>query len=72
MKGFRNLTDSARINVKPDRLVLRKASRGGTLRQALLDLGVPQDGLEAHAIMNGKELTDTVSANTLLKVVVDH
>jgi predicted Zn-dependent protease len=72
MKGFRNLTDSARFKVKPDRVALRKVTRGGTLRQVLLDLGVPQEGLEAHAIMNGKELTDTVSANTLLKVVVDY
>ena len=29
MKGFRNLTDSARINVKPDRVAPRKVSRGG-------------------------------------------
>jgi predicted Zn-dependent protease len=72
MKGFRNLTDSARINVRPDRVALRKVSRAGTLRQVLLDLGVPQDGLEEHAIMNGKELAATVAANTLLKVVVDY
>jgi predicted Zn-dependent protease len=72
MRGFRKLTDSAWINVKPDRVALRKLSRAGTLRQVLLDLGVPQDGLEEHAIMNGKELTATVAANTLLKVVVDY
>jgi predicted Zn-dependent protease len=72
MKGFRNLTDSARINVRPDRLALRKVTRGGTLRQALLDLGVSHDGLEAHAIMNGLVLTATVAVNTVLKVVVDY
>jgi predicted Zn-dependent protease len=72
MKGFRNLTDSARINVRPDRVALRKVTRGGTLRQALLDLGVAQDGLEEHAIMNGLELTATVAVNTLLKIVVDY
>jgi hypothetical protein len=72
MKGFRNLTDAARINVKPDRLALRKTTSKGTLRQALLNLGVSEDGLGSDAIMNGMELTDTVAANTLLKVVVDY
>ena len=72
MMGFRNLTDPARINVRPDRLALRKVTRGGTLRQVLLDLGVPQDGLEEHAVMNGLELTAAVAVNTTLKVVVDY
>jgi len=72
MKGFRGLTDAARINVKPDRLALRRVTRAETLRLALLDLGVPQEALEEHAIMNGRELTETVAANTTLKIVVDY
>ena len=69
MEGFRTLTDPARINVTPDLVVLRKARREGTLRQALRDLGTPEGELEASAIMNGMALTDTVAANTLLKVI---
>jgi len=72
MKGFRGLTDAARINVRPDRLALRKVTRAVTLRQALLDFGVPQEALEEHAIMNGRELTETVAANASLKIVVDY
>jgi predicted Zn-dependent protease len=72
MKGFPNLSDASRINVRPDRLALRKVTRGSTLRQAFLDLGVPQEGLEEHAVMNGKELTESVAANTTLKIVVDY
>jgi predicted Zn-dependent protease len=72
MKGFRNLTEAARINVKPDRVALRKVVRTTPLRQALLDLGVPQEALEEHAIMNGMELVNTVNANSLLKVVVEY
>jgi hypothetical protein len=71
MRGFRNLTDAARINVNPYRVALRKVSRTGTRRRALLDPSVQQDGLETHAIMKGMKLVSTVNANTLLNVVVD-
>jgi predicted Zn-dependent protease len=72
MKGFRNLTEAARVNVKPDRVALREVVRTAPLRQALLDLGVPQEALEEHAILNGLEPVNTVNASSLLKVVVDY
>jgi predicted Zn-dependent protease len=68
--GFANLTAAARINVKPERLAVRKTARQGSLRQALQGFGVPQDKLEPHAVLNGKKLDDTVPAGTLIKVVV--
>lgn len=71
MKGFRNLTDASRIGVEPDLIALRKVGRTGPLRLALVDLGVASGDLEAHAVMNGMQLTTTVAAGTLLKVVVD-
>lgn len=70
LSGFRNLTDTARINVKPARLALRRTQGQGSLRQVLLGLGVPQDKLEAYAILNGMNLEDAVAANTLVKVTV--
>jgi predicted Zn-dependent protease len=70
MSRFRNLTDAAKINVKPERLAVRKTSSRGILRQALQGLGVPQDKLEAQAILNGMNLDDTLSAGTLVKIVV--
>jgi len=70
MSQFKNLTDAARINVKPPRLALRRNQQRGSLRQVLTNLGVAQDKLEAYAILNGMELEDTVPANTLLKVTV--
>jgi hypothetical protein len=72
MMGFRNLTEATRINVRPDRVALRKVVRTAPLRQAHLDLGVPQEALEEHAIMNGMELVNTVNASSLRKVVVDN
>jgi predicted Zn-dependent protease len=67
---FRNLTDAAKINVKPQRLALRRASGQGNLRQSLQSYGVPQDKLEAHAILNGMELDDPLPAGMLIKIAV--
>ncbi len=66
---FRNLTDLARINVKPERLAIRAVPRQVSLRQALQNFGIQPDDLESHAILNGMGLDDAVAANTLLKVV---
>ena len=67
---FRNLSDPARINVKPRRLAVRKASGQGNLRQTLEGYGVAGDALEAHAILNGMRLDDDLPAGTLIKIVV--
>jgi hypothetical protein len=69
MSQFKNLTDSRRINVKADRLVLKRTASNGNLRQALQRFGVPENQWEAAAILNGKKLDDVLPANTLLKVV---
>lgn len=68
--GFKNLTDSGRINVKPSRLALRKVQQKATLRQALQGFGVPNDRLEAYAILNGMNLEDPLPAGTLVKIAV--
>lgn len=70
MSRFANLTDPARINVKPERLAIKKTARQGSLRQALQGFGVPQNKLEPHAVLNGMKLDDTVPAGTLIKIVV--
>jgi len=70
MGRFKKLTDSNKINVKADRLAVRKTSRQGSLRQTLQTLGVPKDKLEEHAILNGMKLDDALPGNTIIKVVV--
>lgn len=67
---FRTLTDQNKVNVKPEKLAIRKSARSQTLRQALQGFGVAQDRLEAHAVLNGMKLDDNVAAGTFLKVVV--
>jgi len=69
MSRFKTLTDSKRINVKPDRLRVRVTKNTGTLKEALQSLGVPDQKLKEVALLNGRHLHDTVAANTLLKVV---
>ncbi|MDW7680116.1 MAG: M48 family metalloprotease, partial [bacterium] len=69
MKGFKRLTDRSKINVKPSRLIIRKTSRSQTLRAALNEFGVAPDKLEDIAILNGRQLDDTVAANTMFKLV---
>ena len=70
MGRFNNLTDSRRINVKADRLDVRRTATQGSLRQALRKFGEPENQGEALAIINGMKLDDAVPGNTFLKVVV--
>ncbi|MCJ7579013.1 MAG: M48 family metalloprotease, partial [Candidatus Aminicenantes bacterium] len=70
MGRFKKLTDSNKINVKADRLAVKRTTTQGTLRQALKKFGMPEDKLEALAIINGMKLDDAVPGNTIIKVVV--
>jgi len=70
MGRFKNLTDANKINVKADRLALKRTTAGGSLRQALQKFGGPEDKWEALAIINGMKLGDAVPSNTIIKLVV--
>ncbi|RYY66341.1 MAG: peptidase M48 [Chitinophagaceae bacterium] len=69
MEGFRTLTDANKLNRKPERVRLRTANNGGTLRQVLTALGTPEARLEELSILNGMQLTDNVAKGTLIKTV---
>lgn len=70
MRQFKNLTDPAKLGVKPDRIRIRSTHTSGSLRRALLALGTPEKDLKKLAILNGRDLDDTIPRNTLLKVIV--
>ncbi len=70
MGQFKNLTDSNKINVKADRLAVKRTTTQGSLRQALRKFGEPEDKWEALAIINGMKLDDALPGNTIIKVVV--
>jgi predicted Zn-dependent protease len=70
MGRFKNLTDPNKINVKVDRLAIKRTSTQESLRQALRNFGGPEDKWEALAIINGMKLDDAVPGNTILKFLV--
>ncbi len=70
MGGFKTLSDPERINVEPERVRIRTIGRSATLQKVLETLGVQEKRLEEMAQLNGRRLTDTIPANTLLKVVM--
>ena len=70
MGRFKNLTDANKINVKADRLAVKRTTTQGSLRQALQKFGRPENKWEGLAIINGMQLGDAVPSNTIIKLVV--
>jgi predicted Zn-dependent protease len=68
MQNFKQLTDQAIINRKPQRIDIVTAS-GATLRDALRAKNVSDLMLEEHAVLNGMKLTDKISSGTLIKII---
>jgi predicted Zn-dependent protease len=69
MRQFRELSDPRRIGVKPDRVRIRVARSSGTLEDVLRSLNVPNEKLKEMALLNGRDLSQIIRANTLIKVV---
>jgi predicted Zn-dependent protease len=69
MQSFRQLTDAAKLNKKPERVRIKTVKQSATLDQALRSFNAPTAKLEELAILNGMKLTDRVTAGMLIKVV---
>jgi predicted Zn-dependent protease len=69
MRGFKELSDPKKINVKPDRVRLRTTKAAGTVESSLRSMGIPKDDLDDTALLNGMELKENLPANTLVKVI---
>lgn len=69
MQNFRNLTDAAKINKKPERVRIRTVNTASTLEQVLRNFDTPQARLNELAILNGMNLTDQVPKGTLIKTI---
>ncbi len=69
MRQFRQLTDPKRINVEPDRIRLHQVKRSVALEEEFRSLGIPNDRMKTVALLNGRELGQGVSPNTLLKII---
>ncbi|MCX6335639.1 MAG: M48 family metalloprotease [Bacteroidia bacterium] len=69
MGSFAKLTDAAKINVTPNKVIVKAVPATGTLTQAFTTLGVKQDMMAELALLNNLELTDKVAAGRLIKIV---
>jgi predicted Zn-dependent protease len=69
MGNFSKLTDQAKINVKPKKILVRKVQKTGTLSDAFTSFGVPQKQMKELALLNNLELTDRVQAGRMIKTI---
>ena len=69
MRSFKQLTDATKINKKPERVRIKTVRQDGTLEQALRNNNVQEKRLQEFAILNGKLLTDRVTAGSFIKVI---
>jgi predicted Zn-dependent protease len=70
MNGFKELSDRAKLNVKPDRIKIQQVKNRGSLKQILLQMGTKEADLENLALINGKRLDDIVESNSMIKTVI--
>ncbi|TXK44139.1 M48 family metalloprotease [Pontibacter qinzhouensis] len=69
MQNFKELTDQAKLNKKPDRVRIKTVAQASTLSQALRSFNMPDSKFNELAILNGMQLTDKLEKGTLIKVV---
>lgn len=70
LSSFRQLTDPAKINVKPERIQIISNIKQQTLQQLLQSKSITAGRFEEMAILNGMNLTDVIAAGTVLKIPV--
>jgi predicted Zn-dependent protease len=71
MQSFRELTDQAKINKKPERIRIRTVNSATTLANVLRGYNVPQARMEELAILNGMQLNDVVPSGMMIKIVAE-
>jgi predicted Zn-dependent protease len=69
MISFSKLTDPAKINVKPKKVLIKSVQRAGTLADAFTYYQVPEKLRAELALLNNLELTDKVQAGKLIKII---
>jgi len=69
MRQFDQLSDPKKINVKPSRIRIQSTGRTESMEATLRSLGIPKEEFKEVSLLNGIDLKDRVSANTLIKVI---
>ncbi len=68
MNRFARLTDRSKIQVVPERIVVRRVEQSGTLADAFRHFGVPQEKMEEFSFLNNMQLGDRVQAGQYVKI----
>ena len=68
-RGFNKLTDPSKINVRPHHIAIKEANTTTSLNRILTNLGVSENKLEEHALLNGFKLDQTIDKGMLLKII---
>ena len=69
MESFKRLTDTEKINRKPERVRVKTVQQSGTLSSVLKYYKTPDKRLEELAVLNGMQLADRVEKGTLIKII---
>lgn len=69
MSKFGRVADRRKLNVRPQRLHIRRIGSTGIFKNAAQKLGVPADKLDEIALLNGVHLNDRVNANLRIKLI---
>lgn len=69
MGGFRELTDSEKLNRQPERVRIKTVEQTGTLAEAFSRYNVKEQRMNELAILNGMNLNDRIERGTLIKVI---
>ena len=69
MTNFIRLTDPAKLNVKPKRIIVKSVPRTGTFDEVLKSFGVTQQEMSEVALLNNTELKDKVESGKLVKII---
>lgn len=69
IQSFKNLTDPAIINIKPERVVIKTAPSDMTLAQALAAYKMPTSLYEELAILNGLQQSDKLPKGAMFKIL---
>lgn len=67
--GFRALTDSEKLNRKPERVQIKTAPRDGTFGEVMVALGMPASRVEELGVLNSLKKDDRVARGSLIKVI---
>lgn len=69
IRNFKSLTNSEKINRKPDVIRIKTVPQSMTVQAAFQNFNMPASRYEALAILNGMLLDEKLSKGTLIKVI---